>query len=293
MNHDILDPDSRIEEDEMLWHYTDINGLLGIFSDIADGNGELSFHASSLYSMNDYKEVEFGISLLESALEEYLALGEAYGDFSDSSIYESRVRPLFQKISESGFLDIFSISFSRAGDQLSQWRGYADAGYAIGFDYAKLAKKISLGQGGAGRHSNFSDITYFGANHVQNMSCVNSLNSFGDIVSKIRDGSSVDDVLDLMHWTIMKDLPFWKSAGFSEEREVRFALWSNSGIKYKPSPLGPRAYIEHKIPLDTVKTVMVGPGRELDVRFATTNRFVEEKTGGLVSASTSGVTFRN
>lgn len=283
---------ARMAEENLLWHYTDINGLLGIFPGEQGGHGELSFHGSSVYAMNDYKEVEFGLSLFESALKDEFGFGSADQEHIDSSLYQSYVEPILWQISKWDQLNVFSVSFSRAKDQLSQWRGYADAGYSIGMDHEQLKDGIVLGEGAAGRRSKFGEVIYFDANPEQNIIYIKNTDSFKYMVAMIRREDPIDQILSHIYWTIMMDIPFWKSAGFSEEQEIRFVVAANGLIKYKPSRLGPRAYMVHAVPLEAVREVMVGPGRDEDARFTTTHRFVQEKTFGRVYATSSGVTFR-
>ncbi|MGN0094862.1 MAG: DUF2971 domain-containing protein [Corynebacterium sp.] len=281
-----------VAEENLLWHYTDINGLLGIFPDEHGGQGELSFHGSSVYTMNDYKEVEFGLSLFESALKDEFDFDSTDQVNVDSRLYQSYVEGILWQISKWDQLNVFSVSFSRAKDQLSQWRGYADAGYSIGMDHEQLKNGIELGEGAAGRRSKFGEVIYFDADPEQNILYIKNSDSFKYIVAMIRREAPIEQILEHIYWTIMMDIPFWKSAGFSEEQEVRFVVAANGLIKYKPSRLGPRAYMVHTVPLEAVREVMVGPGHDEDARFTTTHRFVQEKTLGRVYATSSGVTFR-
>ena len=95
-----------------LYHYTDINGFLGIFN-------TKSLWASNAFFLNDSSEIEYGLKL-------------SYDLFNNfyQSIKSDRIKEILKGFYEdySGLIlssNLFLISFCENGDLLSQWRGYA------------------------------------------------------------------------------------------------------------------------------------------------------------------------
>ena len=135
-------PPSRI------YHYTSDQGLKGI---LASG----SIWMTDIFSLNDPSELrngfEFGINELRSkpCSPEMGAFGEIFvsmlsGDIETSAYY---------------FVGCFSCN----GDELSQWRAYADhgRGYVLGFDTIELEQAFGVNfPDGAGHHTfpiNYND----------------------------------------------------------------------------------------------------------------------------------------
>ena len=120
----------RIQGDtpDLLYHYTDVAGLIGICS-------SRSLRATNLRFMNDAKELTHARKLMRDVLAEAKA--------------QARLPAQLELIDEIeritsgqwvGYPDFYAMSFTANGDLLSQWRGYGSSGggYAIGFEAAGL-----------------------------------------------------------------------------------------------------------------------------------------------------------
>jgi hypothetical protein len=106
--------------DDIFYHYTTIEGLLGIVST----GGIWATHARFL---NDTSEFKAGIEILSELMKDEPDL-----DFSDSEVLDR-----FTTFAKQLALPAFVTSFSAepTGDDLSQWRAYggAQAAFSIGF----------------------------------------------------------------------------------------------------------------------------------------------------------------
>jgi hypothetical protein len=113
---------------DLLYHYTDVAGLIGILS-----SGSL--WATNLRFMNDARELEHARRLMLDVLTEARSRAARPGQHALIDAIEVNLSTW------SGYPDYYSVSFSSDGDLLSQWRGYglAGGGYAIGFDPDGLA----------------------------------------------------------------------------------------------------------------------------------------------------------
>jgi hypothetical protein len=132
---DALSDWDRVQGDapDLLYHYTDVAGLIGICS-----SGSL--WATNLRFMNDAKELAHSWKLMLKVLAEA----------KDKAGFPAQLE-LIEEIERTavagwvGYPDFYATSFTANGDLLSQWRGYGSSGggYAIGFDAARLASPPS------------------------------------------------------------------------------------------------------------------------------------------------------
>lgn len=111
----------RCPDENKLYHYTTVKSLFGII----ESN---DIYVSHVRYLNDISEVTHGQELAAEALRK-LATKLRFGGFS--KILERAARVIL----ENGVQDYFVASFSRAGDDLTQWRSYGkESGVCIEFD---------------------------------------------------------------------------------------------------------------------------------------------------------------
>ena len=125
----------RIQGDtpDLLYHYTDVAGLIGICS-------SRSLWATNLRFMNDAKELAHPRKLILDVLAELKAQARFPAQLEIIEEIERAISAEWV-----GYPDFYSVSFTANGDLLSQWRGYGSSGggYAIGFDTAGLVRPPS------------------------------------------------------------------------------------------------------------------------------------------------------
>jgi hypothetical protein len=109
-----------------LYQYTDAAGLKGIIE-----NQEIWF--SSLFHLNDPSELRHGVECAVAEMREIRAIAVRDGDTFIQSVCDQIERLVTHD--PRGDLGFFVASFSRAPDDLGQWRGYGDdgRGFAVGF----------------------------------------------------------------------------------------------------------------------------------------------------------------
>jgi hypothetical protein len=124
----------EVSKDQILWHYTTGNGLLGIIE-----SGTL--YSTQVSCLNDSTEVRYGSNVLREALLEL---------FRERAIEDPQRMEFVQRYTEASAENPsipshagshwFVTCFSRDGDDLSQWRAYSggEDGYAIGFRASDL-----------------------------------------------------------------------------------------------------------------------------------------------------------
>lgn len=125
----------RIQGDtpDLLYHYTDVAGLIGICS-----SGSL--WATNLRFMNDARELAHARRLMRDVLADAKAKAALPAQLELIVEIERRI-----SIQGGGYPEFYSVSFGANGDLLSQWRGYGSSGggYAIGFESACLVSPPS------------------------------------------------------------------------------------------------------------------------------------------------------
>ena len=123
---------------EILYHYTDESGFKGILT-----SGQLWL--TDILTLNDPSELTHGLTQASQLLSD-----KAAGGPPESKLFAHDFEGFIQagKLQRSG--EYFSASFSSRGDDLTQWRAYANnaRGYALGFD-AKLLEELFLKEPGA------------------------------------------------------------------------------------------------------------------------------------------------
>lgn len=113
---------------EVVWHYTNGEGFLGILQ-------SSTLYASQVSALNDARETEYATDLFKQAVKEVIA--EKCGD-ERAVAFMNRVVEMVKGEPENptrGISKFFVTSFSAEGDDVIQWARYArnGSGYAIGF----------------------------------------------------------------------------------------------------------------------------------------------------------------
>jgi hypothetical protein len=133
----------------LIYHYTDDAGLRGILE-----SGELRL--TDIFYLNDPSELKHGFSIAVKELSDRAKAGPAESRFFADT---------FSDFLESGLqttAHYFVCSFSSDGDDLGQWRAYADngRGYTLGFD-GKLLEDVFVRANGVAIPSNATfPVTY-------------------------------------------------------------------------------------------------------------------------------------
>lgn len=122
---------------EPLYHYTNMGGLIGIVS-----NEQMWF--TSIFHLNDPSELGYGVEMALDILREH-------GERGDAAVRAFCAWASHVLVKAGGeIFDFYVASFSKAGNDLGQWRAYADngRGVAIGLSpklFAVVADQSTLG----------------------------------------------------------------------------------------------------------------------------------------------------
>ena len=121
----------------IIYHYTDDRGLRGILESGA-------IHLHDIFGLNDPSELSYGFSISAGIL------------IDKARTHPGEIRKFAERYANFGLqrgieasAHFFSCSFSGCGDDLGQWRAYADNGhgFAIGFE-TKILEAAFTTEGG-------------------------------------------------------------------------------------------------------------------------------------------------
>jgi len=247
-----------------LFHYTNLNGFLGIFN-------KKCLWASHISFLNDTSEFEYGLKMVQDFLSRIMVLIKS--EFVKRELI-LHTNPYYQKdILES---DLFIVSFCENGDLLSQWRGYTrnNEGVALGFNQ-NILKEIP--------NINIYKVIYEKEKQKDILKCFKNilkqyLNRYEEIFAHCN--ISYDNYsfkLFFLNWLreLEKIIVIFKDSSFSEEREWRLIydikdinknrnenfLFKNEIIKYRIKNNYLLPYIEiNNLNLGSIiNQVVIGP----------------------------------
>ncbi|MGP8938427.1 DUF2971 domain-containing protein [Enterobacter soli] len=213
---------------QTLCHYTDLTGLTGI---IRSG----AFWATNLAFLNDKSELLHGLDCAKEALQ----LMPSPVQFDE---WDQDVTAAIEQLKEQVIDDIFTVSFCRNADLLSQWRGYSGKaqGVSLIFDQQLLMAMFEafiarenkpLKQG---IHlDNFylinENVTYADPDQTPEFKekIQTYINKYGNYEKAVYpDEGNQSGYIQHM---ISQVAPFFKHSGFREEEEFRIVIRNLSG----------------------------------------------------------------
>ena len=286
-----------IPDDGTVHHYTDTGGLIGIVQN-------KSLWATNIRFLNDSLEYDFGLQAVTDALNNSLERlrDKNSGEFPYTSKLQNSVEKaitLLRGVGAPTKDGQFICCFSKLGDDLSQWRGYAQEGYCISFYRGKLTEGVleSQAEEGSVRHQ---DVAYGGtldwtlAHHANDaLSGMNHVlhdpkfspaelgihpdeTTFGEI-ARNNDRDRLAALVGAL--SFLNEIPFMKEDGFSDEQEMRICVSNPTEVKFRPSRIGPIPYIELPFNPDSIKSITVGPGLNIELRQATLEYLLRAEFG--------------
>ena len=196
-----------VEPPPLLYHYTDIEGLLAIL----DSQVLRLSHAAYL---NDASELSHGLDVIKEVVESKKGqFGQQYGSLIQ--LGADSLRGLYE-----GAFDPYVFSLSEPKDMLSQWRAYGKAsGVAIGFDTNKL-KELALEKPSLLNITSLSKVIYEKRDQSRLVEVViDAVHAYeGRTNSAKRGGTSL---LKALVNAFVQLVPTFKHPSFSEEQEWR------------------------------------------------------------------------
>jgi hypothetical protein len=246
-----------------IYHYTDDRGLAGILE-----SGRIRL--TEIFGLNDPTELRHGVSpairLLRTAARR--------DDRFEIRQFSQNVAAMFHYGIEQ-IAHFFVCSFSEAGNDLGQWRAYADngRGFALGFDAEMLEKAFeSVNIPGSSQHTTFP-VTY-NESELQRMHrlvVAQALPLISLPRTRVFPVDSIDQYMsELLRRTcvpIIHAALFFKHPSYSNEKEYRFlqlfrADFDPLGIRHVPRRYKLTRYTEfdwRAVAVESLKSIVAGP----------------------------------
>jgi hypothetical protein len=209
-----LEPQQNSEEPELIYHYTDQKGFLGILD-------TKSIWATHVRYLNDLQEIKSGEDAFRRVLDEAVVSSQ------HESKEDQRVETILAAIK---VCDMYVASFSAAnkGDSLSLWRAYSSngVGFSLGFpleqlreivEIPSLSKEIPDGRW-------LSKVSYSAQNKPPGSwsSEMQGLRkAFRIVAESIQNKSCNQETLNVIAMMLVHFLPSIKDQGFIDEVEYR------------------------------------------------------------------------
>ena len=278
----------------VIYHYTNDAGLKDILE-----TGKIWL--SDVFCLNDPSELSHGFSIFIESLKSRAATGPPECRKFAESIYH------FQDgIRDSA--QYFICSFSARGDDLGQWRAYADngRGYALGFDAKILETTFAEQECGPKPNSDTFPVIYDDAkladlhrNIVDKMFDLICLPHGRDISEAVLRAYRADLAVLTASYAMHASL-YFKHESYKNEQEYRFLRIHEAGLllpdmKLRTRPDGSVKFIEFDWKDATqgaLQRIVVGPAAE----FTKASRFAKDCVSmfnaGTVSIGRSSIPYR-
>lgn len=250
-----------------IFHYTDLNGFKGIIE-------EDSLWATNIHFMNDKNEFRHGCLCFQNTID---YLNEDIISPSNKILLKGAVDEFnnFDLIENERSRHVYSISFCRGVDKLSQWRGYGSSqGVSIEFDEEELINGLEKD----GMNLKHGDVIYTAEDSTVevNEKITDFFNKMTKAVqqnNKVGNFKFAETFLTFFGISLLveSNVPFFKNAGFSEENEFRIVLTKNSKapkVKFRVGTYGVIPYLNLKMKDDKklpIKKVVIGPAKDKDL----------------------------
>lgn len=280
----------------IIYHYTNDAGLRGILE-----TGKLWF--TDIFHLNDPTELKHGVG---PAIE--LLTAECDDKRPEiKQFVENAAAILHGGIAQTA--QYFTCSFSSAGDDLGQWRAYADngRGYAIGFDAAMLEQAFAKASSGPG-HMTFP-VTY-GEEKLRSM-YREIVASVVPLISMPRDredlkSEALNEYMSTLSINlsvpILRAALFFKHQAYSNEQEYRFFQLCAAGtdipdLRYRGKPYSLIRYREfdwRQVAPQSLKQIVIGPAADKSLAFQFANDCLRafHRKDGIVAIKPSEIPYR-
>lgn len=236
---------------ELLGHYSDVNGAMDIVSH------EILW-ATNVRFLNDEHEFLHALHLIReitpTANKEVAKLSK-----EKFERYIERVELHLDTLDVAQSSSVYTISFSRQTDLLSQWRGYCSGnnGYCLIYDVDELYKKAKAQYPSA----QIGECVY---NDERKQKAVREIlnTRWFEYHAALNEAEETQVIVNLTG-DVIKLASFFKHSSFSEEEEIRIVIILPDGnedeVRVRPGRHYPIPYLEVAAPKSTLKKVIVGP----------------------------------
>jgi len=270
---------TNIQGMDFLYHYTDLNGILGIFN-------TKSLWASNAFFLNDSSEISYGLNLSHDLFNNFY-----------QSLKSEKAKNILKNLYDdySGFVlssNLFLVSFCEDGDLLSQWRGYAlnSDGISLRFNLQVIRTLPQI---------NLYKVVY---NKDEQSKIVNFLFVLlEDLMDYLEKTKTKSFLHYFNYWiTIFTTIILtFKDNSFSEEKEWRLiynhnAVGNNKSIEYRirNNYILPYIKIEKLNLMNLISSILIGPSSNNQIITKSIKYFLDEKKYEHITVDNSRIPYR-
>ena len=269
---------------QLVYHYTTIDTLMKILGDIDEDH--LTFHASSMLTLNDSSEFYYGVKEFRRLLpnientigpiDESIKLSKIFAD--QDKYYNGKFNKLFCELLMQFNKTPFVVSTSSLGDNIPMWSMYGDSGrgVSIGLDIANLYKKKVDSEGKPlleYTSLKLHPIKVRSQLSLKNPAVAIIKNEYKKYIQGVRALANQEEISTYCSQALCFMSSYLaatiKHPAFSYEKEWRIAqeVGNEREILYKCNSQGKIIpYIEIKIPKEKLKKIIIGPKNDLQVK---------------------------
>lgn len=259
----------------LIFHYTTVDALIGMTSNMSNSNRNLTMWATDILCMNDPQERNVGVNLMDSFIEEIEEELEIPIDYrisvlrSNQQCYSNLLTKMPKEFTFSDY-NAYITSFSKYGDSLPMWSMYAKNGngVSLGFDRKPLENE----------HSN--NIFYMGEVFYDNLPdkeikallkdfykySYSILKSCLPLLESVLNSNMINEMISIVSYELYSLIiaSFIKHHSYEYEGEIRLCCVNNQSMKFRSSNGFIVPYIEYKIPIDFLRKIIIGPTLDYD-----------------------------
>lgn len=241
-----------------LFHYTDVNAIKSMLE-------KQVLRLTDLRFMNDSDEMKHGLQYVVETLSNPAVAGRVNPHYIESALKFVQGNLEFEFGQEDWMSSVYSCSFSKAENLLSQWRAYGS--YAIEFEVNDEFPHLSE----CVYEVSQKKILAFDA-------CIHTLKQVGR--SHVKHGGGLDEEGFLAYSDLVKTAAKFKHHSFAEEQEYRMIrgthVTETPEIVYRAKNNMLIPYIEVEFPFESIRAVHVGPMANQSLAFISMQDFVSQ-----------------
>ncbi|KAA1249367.1 DUF2971 domain-containing protein [Mycobacterium simiae] len=274
--------DAWLQRDGSLYHYTDTKGLKGILD-----SGQL--WGTHVAYLNDSQEFSYGVEAICAMIHQYGREVKAIGNKPTDELGANAIMDVCAKVLRAKNLleenlGPFVTCFSVYGDELSQWRGYANGGYAIRFDRETLKNSVrqttvpsDLPISGLPSRPALRSVEYLP--EKQRKRVTELIDQHVDELIEAAQHNTHADVDSAQERLIKKIIPLAasiKHRKFVGEAEQRLVSHTSETF-YSPSRIGLIPRVRFAFDPNAIIGVLVGPSEHCDVKILSLYRYLRHQ----------------
>lgn len=257
------------ENDTMIAHYTTMEGMLGMLSNLTINDEEISLKlwASNIFSLNDPDELMYGYSIIrkwlpkiesELCVNDNVKLSRIWS-VANVNQKHSKFNKLLRESLKNQENVPYIISFSMVIDNLAMFRMYGNeaSGVCLVFSYGAIKESCTLYDVCYNENLDNCHFSPYDMLKVEYKSYLKSLKG-----RNLNQKEKFQLMLQHLVTYILITAPYLKRGDYEYEKEIRYSnlYKSSDSIKFRTSKNGNIIpYKEVNIPWQAVKRIIVGP----------------------------------